>query len=71
MVERNNIPMICTLATLLLHALLCYRLVTTGEVSISAVGQVTSISNMINYVLLLIYSYSISELSEANAFPTS
>jgi Na+-driven multidrug efflux pump len=66
MIGKSHVPMICQCAGTFLHIFLCYYFVWIKELRITGVGIAGSISNGLTFFFLLLYTYCLEELREAN-----
>lgn len=70
MMGKNYIPLICQSTGIILHIFLCYKFVWVLELEIKGVGYASTITNVIIYFLLFLYSSMLPDINEAVQFPT-
>jgi MATE family multidrug resistance protein len=69
MIGRNNAPMICQCVGIVIQAVLCYFLVWKMDFEMAGAGIASSISNIMVFASMLLYTSSIDEIKEALFYP--
>jgi len=69
MTGNARAKMICESIGIVFHIFLCYYFVIVKDYGIAGTGYASSITNLITYVSLLVYTLTIKDLQEAIQLP--
>ena len=69
MVGRSNVPLIAVACGEVVHLYLCKVLVWDNHMNVTGIGIASSAANLVNFLIMLVYTCFISEVKDANFFP--